>query len=63
MKKTAYTSPASASVRLRTEGIMAMSFHDKTDTDIADTEENGGGQWGNDRCNDDVSNMWKYMDE
>lgn len=42
---------------------MAMSFHDKTDTGIADTEENGGGQWGNDRCNDDVSNMWKYMDE
>lgn len=62
MKKTAYTSPASAVVRLRTEGMMAMSFHDKTG-ETADTEDQGGGQWGEERNNDDVSNVWHYMED
>lgn len=62
MKKTAYASPASALVRLRTEGMMAASFHDK-DGEYADTETDGGGQWSEERQSDDVSNVWKWMEE
>lgn len=63
--KTKYVSPTAQTVRLRAGGMLALSFYDSPSSGspvTADTEVDGGGQWGAQKDGGNDGGIWRWME-